>query len=86
MSLTNIIVGLCNLFILDKIIPHLHIFAKREEAEGMETNWRKTILLVLAIALHNIPEGLAVGVALEPLLVQNLLECQKCFPLEQQSH
>ena len=41
----------------------LHIFAKREEAEGVETNWRKTILLVLAIALHNIPEGLAVGVA-----------------------
>ena len=55
--------GALFLFILDKIIPHLHIFAKREEAEGVETNWRKTILLVLAIALHNIPEGLAVGVA-----------------------
>ena len=55
--------GALFLFILDKIIPHLHIFAKREEAEGMKTNWQKTILLVLAIALHNIPEGLAVGVA-----------------------
>ena len=56
--------GALFLYILDKIIPHLHIFAKRDEAEGMQTNWRKTILLVLAIALHNIPEGLAVGVAL----------------------
>jgi len=55
--------GALFLYILDKIIPHLHIFAKREEAEGIETNWKKTILLVLAIALHNIPEGLAVGVA-----------------------
>lgn len=55
--------GALFLFILDKVIPHLHIFSKREEAEGMETNWQKTILLVLAIALHNIPEGLAVGVA-----------------------
>ena len=55
--------GALFLYGLDKIIPHLHLFAKREEAEGMSTNWRKTILLVLAIALHNIPEGLAVGVA-----------------------
>ena len=55
--------GALFLFGLDKVIPHLHLFNKREEAEGMETNWRKTVLLVLAIALHNIPEGLAVGVA-----------------------
>jgi len=47
---------------LDKIIPHLHLFKKIEEAEGYPTKWKKTILLVLAIALHNIPEGLAVGV------------------------
>ena len=51
------------LYSLDKIIPHLHLFAKREDAEGVPTKWRKTVLLVLAIALHNIPEGLAVGVA-----------------------
>lgn len=55
--------GALFLFGLDKIIPHLHLFKKIEEAEGMPTKWRKTILLVLAIALHNIPEGLAVGVA-----------------------
>ena len=65
--------GALFLFVLDKIIPHLHIFAKREEAEGVETNWRKTILLVLAIALHNIPEGLAVGVAFGALANPEIL-------------
>jgi len=57
------LLGALFLFGLDKIIPHLHLFKKREEAEGMDTSWKKTTLLVLAIALHNIPEGLAVGVA-----------------------
>ena len=65
--------GAAFLFGLDKVIPHLHIFGKREEAEGVETNWRKTILLVLAIALHNIPEGLAVGVAFGALASPELL-------------
>ncbi len=65
--------GALFLFGLDKIIPHLHLFAKKEEAEGMSTNWRKTILLVLAIALHNIPEGLAVGVAFGALASPELL-------------
>jgi ZIP family zinc transporter len=65
--------GAAFLFGLDKIIPHLHIFGKREEAEGVETNWRKTILLVLAIALHNIPEGLAVGVAFGALANPEIL-------------
>ena len=55
--------GALFLYGLDKLIPHLHLFDKLEDAEGMNTNWKKTILLVLAIALHNIPEGLAVGVA-----------------------
>ena len=59
--------GALFLYILDKRIPHLHIFNKKSEAEGVSKeklkDWRKTILLVLAIALHNIPEGLAVGVA-----------------------
>ena len=48
---------------IDKVLPHLHLFQKREEAEGPKTSWRRTTLLVLAITLHNIPEGLAVGVA-----------------------
>jgi ZIP family zinc transporter len=45
----------------DRILPHLHIEAP--EAEGIKTNWGRSILLVLAITLHNIPEGLAVGVS-----------------------
>ena len=44
--------GALFLFGLDKIIPHLHLFKKIEEAEGVPTKWRKTVLLVLAIALH----------------------------------
>lgn len=47
----------------DKIIPHLHLYTPVSEAEGIPTKWKKTLLLVLAITLHNIPEGLAVGVA-----------------------
>ena len=47
----------------DKITPHLHIGMKTEEAEGPKTTWKRSVLLVLAITLHNIPEGLAVGVA-----------------------
>lgn len=48
---------------IDKVLPHLHIGLPLEEAEGVQTTWRRSILLVLAITLHNIPEGLAVGVA-----------------------
>ena len=55
--------GALFIFILDKKIPHLHLFNSIDQAEGPKTNLKKTELLVLAIALHNIPEGLAVGVA-----------------------
>jgi ZIP family zinc transporter len=48
---------------IDKLLPHLHRGYPLEEAEGLSTTWRRSILLVLAITLHNIPEGLAVGVA-----------------------
>lgn len=48
---------------IDKILPHLHLNMKREDAEGISTTWQRSILLVLAITLHNFPEGLAVGVA-----------------------
>ena len=57
------LLGAFFLFGLDKILPHIHINAKDdEEAEGIKTKWHKTKLLVLAITMHNIPEGLAVGV------------------------
>lgn len=54
--------GALFLFGLDKLLPHLHINFKESESEGLSTQWHKTTLLVLAITLHNIPEGLAVGV------------------------
>ncbi len=51
------------LFLVDRLLPHLHLGFPREEAEGVKTGWHRSVLLVLAITLHNIPEGLAVGVA-----------------------
>jgi len=48
---------------VDKVLPHLHLGLPMEEAEGIKTSWHRSVLLVLAITLHNIPEGLAVGVA-----------------------
>jgi ZIP family zinc transporter len=54
--------GALFLFGLDKVLPHLHLNFKESEAEGVKTPWHKTTLLTLAITLHNIPEGLAVGV------------------------
>ncbi len=51
------------LMVIDKILPHLHQGLAKKDAEGIHTTWRRSTLLVLAITLHNIPEGLAVGVA-----------------------
>ena len=49
--------------IINKILPHLHVGFPSKDAEGIKTSWHRSVLLVLAITLHNIPEGLAVGVA-----------------------
>lgn len=51
------------LWLIDKLLPHLHIGLASNSAEGIKTSWQRSILLVLAITLHNIPEGLAIGVA-----------------------
>ncbi len=59
--------GILFLLILDRIIPHLHMNC--EEAEGPSCKLPKTIMLVLAVALHNIPEGMAVGVVYAGLAV-----------------
>jgi ZIP family zinc transporter len=48
---------------IDAVLPHLHLGKPLEQAEGLPSRWRRSILLVTAITLHNIPEGLAVGVA-----------------------
>ncbi len=54
--------GALFLFGLDKVLPHLHLNHDENQKEGIKTPWQKTTLLTLAITLHNIPEGLAVGV------------------------
>jgi ZIP family zinc transporter len=51
------------LWSVDKILPHVHPGFPANEAEGVKTSWQRSVLLVLAITLHNIPEGLAIGVA-----------------------
>ncbi|MBR3161607.1 MAG: ZIP family metal transporter [Bacilli bacterium] len=56
------ILGIIFLLILDNIIPHLHI--KSKEPEGIKSKLGKSMMMVLAVTLHNIPEGMAVGVAL----------------------
>lgn len=54
--------GALFIYALDKVLPHLHLNFETAKKEGVETKWHRTTLLVLAITLHNIPEGLAVGV------------------------
>ena len=49
--------------IIDMILPHLHRGLETTKCEGIKTQWQRTTLLILAITIHNIPEGLAVGVA-----------------------
>lgn len=56
------IIGVLFLLLLDNIIPHLHVNSK--EPEGIKSKFQKTTMMVLAVTLHNIPEGMAVGVAL----------------------
>ena len=60
---SGFILGGVFLRVVDSILPHLHLNFPMDEAEGVRTSWRRTTLLVLAVTLHNIPEGLAIGVA-----------------------
>ncbi len=62
-AVVGFLAGGAFLLLIDKILPHLHLGLKIEKAEGIKTTWKRSVLLVLAITLHNIPEGLAVGVA-----------------------
>lgn len=61
--LVGFLAGAASMRVADWLLPHIHLFKPLTEAEGVKTNLRGTALLVLAITLHNIPEGLAVGVA-----------------------
>lgn len=58
----GIILGVLFLFVLDSVVPHLHV--NSDKPEGLSSKAKKTTMLVLAVTLHNIPEGMAVGVAL----------------------
>ena len=55
------ILGIVFLMGLDFLLPHLHLEAK--QPEGLHSSWKRTTLLVLAVTLHNIPEGMAVGLS-----------------------
>jgi zinc transporter, ZIP family len=62
-AVSGFLLGAGFLFAVDKLLPHLHLDSIGLHAEGIKTKWQRSVLLVLAIALHNIPEGMAVGVA-----------------------
>lgn len=62
-AVVGFVLGGVFLRLIDGVLPHVHIGFSMKEAEGIRTSWQRTTLLVLAITLHNIPEGLAVGVA-----------------------
>ncbi len=62
-ALVGFLTGGAFIGLVDRVLPHLHPDMPRDRAEGLDTGWQRTVLLVLAITLHNIPEGLAVGVA-----------------------
>ena len=63
------LLGIIFLLVLDTIIPHLHLDS--DKPEGMQSKLKKTSMMVLAVTLHNIPEGMAVGVALAGAISQS---------------
>ena len=58
---SGVLIGALFIFLIDIFLPHLHL--KAEQPEGISSTWSRKILLIVAITLHNIPEGLAIGVA-----------------------
>ena len=63
------LIGMVFLLILDSVIPHLHL--KNDKPEGVKSNFRKTTMMILAVALHNIPEGMTAGVIFAGSLIGN---------------
>lgn len=61
--------GIVFLLVLDSVIPHLHL--ESEKPEGVKSKLKKTTMMVFAVTLHNIPEGMAVGVTFAGALAQN---------------
>lgn len=63
------VIGIAFLLLMDKVIPHLHLDSKKPE--GVKSSWKKTTMLMLAVTLHNIPEGMAVGVVFAGMVSQD---------------
>jgi len=61
--MVGFLMGGAVLWIIDRLLPHLHLGYPEADIEGLPTSWKRSTLLMLAVTLHNIPEGLAVGVA-----------------------
>ena len=68
-AVTGFLLGMAFLLFLDMVVPHLHMYT--DQPEGAKSNWKKSTMLVLAVTLHNIPEGMAVGVVFAGLLAEN---------------
>ena len=68
-AVTGFLLGMAFLLFLDMVVPHLHM--DTDQPEGAKSNWKKSTMLVLAVTLHNIPEGMAVGVG---IAIQNFPE------------
>lgn len=62
-AVVGFLAGGAFLRLVDRLLPHLHLFAPPGSEEGVHTRWRRSLLMILAITIHNIPEGLAIGVA-----------------------
>lgn len=63
------LLGIVFLLVLDSVVPHMHL--ESEKSEGMKSKLKKTTMMVFAVTLHNIPEGMAVGVTFAGALAQN---------------
>ena len=63
------LLGIVFLLVLDSVVPHMHL--ESEKPEGMKSKLKKTTMMVFAVTLHNIPEGMAVGVTFAGALAQN---------------
>ena len=68
-AVCGFILGMAFLLFLDMVVPHLHM--DTDQPEGAKSNWKKSTMLVLAVTLHNIPEGMAVGVAFAGMLAKS---------------
>lgn len=62
-AVVGFLMGGAFLLLIDKLLPHVHNRLSIEKSEGIKTSWERSVLLIMAITLHNIPEGLAIGVA-----------------------